>query len=70
MKKFEVIIPKQVSFTELHIHTIEAESEDEAIALAKQGKGDIEYDDIGNYEVVDEYESEIEVIEITKEEVL
>lgn len=64
MKKFEVIIPKQVSFTELHIHTIEAESEEEAIALAKQGKGDVEYDDVGNYEVVDEYDSEIEVIEI------
>lgn len=68
MKKFEVIIPKQVSFTELHIHTIEAESEEEALALAKQGKGDIQYDDAGNYEVVDEYDSEIEVIEITNEE--
>ena len=68
MKKYEVIIPKQVSFTELHIHTIEAESEEEALALAKQGKGDIQYDDAGNYEVVDEYDSEIEVIEITNED--
>jgi len=70
MKKFEVIIPKQVSFTELHIYKVEAENEEEALALAKQGKGDVEYDDAGNYEVVDEYDSEIEVIEIRNEETI
>lgn len=70
MKKFEVIIPKQVSFTELHIHKVYAENEEEALALAKQGKGDVEYDDAGNYEVTDEYDSEIEVIEIRNEETI
>jgi hypothetical protein len=36
MKKYEVIIPKRITFSELHIHTIEAESEEEALSLANK----------------------------------
>jgi hypothetical protein len=68
-KKFEVVIPKKMSFTELHIYTIEAESEEEALALAKQDLGEVEYDNRGDYQVDYEYEDDIEVKQLTTEAV-
>lgn len=65
--KYEVTIPKKITFSELHIHTIEAESEEEALALAKQGMGEVEYDNMGDYAVEHEYEDEIEIKELQGE---
>lgn len=68
MKKYEVIIPKKISFTEHQIHIIEAESEEEALAIARQNHDNVEYDNQGDYADEYEYEDEIEIIEITNEE--
>jgi hypothetical protein len=64
MKTYEITIPKRITFSELHIHTVEAESEEEALSLAKQGMGDVEYDNMGDYAVDYEYEDEIEIKEV------
>jgi 1,2-phenylacetyl-CoA epoxidase PaaB subunit len=36
MKTYEITIPKRITFSELHIHTVEAESEEEALSLANK----------------------------------
>jgi len=69
MKKYEVTIPKRITFSELHIHTIEAESEEEARPLPQPGMGEVEYANMGDYAVDYEYEDDIEVKQLTTEAV-
>jgi hypothetical protein len=66
MKKFEVTIPKRISFRELQIHIVEAENEEQALEFAREFKGEVEYDNEGDYEDDYEYEDEIEI----KEEII
>ena len=63
MKRFEIIIPKRVAFTENEIYYIDAESQDEAIKLMDSGAYEPEYEDAGDYETIDIYETEIREIE-------
>ena len=63
MKRFEIIIPKRVAFTENEIYYIDAESQDEAIKLMDSGAYEPEYEDVGDYETIDTYETEIREIE-------
>jgi len=66
MKRYEIIIPKQVSFTENEIYYIDAESQDEAIKLMDSGAYEPEYEDAGDYETIHTYETEIREIENEK----
>ena len=63
MKKFEVRIPKRISFRELQIHIVEAENEEEALEFAREFQGEVEYEDEGDYADEYEYEDEIEIKE-------
>jgi len=63
MKKFEVVIPKRVSFRELQIHIVEAENEEQALEFAREFRGEVEYDNEGDYVDEYEYEDEIEIKE-------
>jgi len=71
MKKFEVRIPRLVRMTEWEIMVVEADDEDQALqnALARENVGESNYEQ-EDWEVVDEYDDEIEVIEITNEEAI
>jgi hypothetical protein len=66
MKRFEIIIPKRVAFTENEIYYIDAESQDEAIKLMNSGAYEPEYEDAGDYETINTYETEIKEIEDEK----
>ena len=63
MKTYEIIIPKRVAFTEYETYYIEAENEEEAIALMESGAYEPEYEDAGDYETINTYETEIREIE-------
>jgi hypothetical protein len=63
MKRYEIIIPKRVAFTENEIYYIDAESQDEAIKLMDSGAYEPEYEDAGDYETIHTYETEIREIE-------
>ena len=63
MKRFEIIIPKRVSFIEHEIYYVEAENETEAFAKVNDGMYEPEYEDAGDYETIDTYETEIREIE-------
>jgi hypothetical protein len=65
-KLFEVRIPKQVSFTEWEIYTIEAESAEEAKAKVESGDHNCcpEYDDAGDYETMSVDYTETQVTEL------
>lgn len=69
MKKFEVRIPRLVRMTEWEIMIVEADDKDQALqnALARENVGESNYEQ-EDWEVVDEYDDEIEVIEITNED--
>ena len=66
MKTFEIIIPRTVAFTEYETYYIDAESQDEAIKLMDSGAYEPEYEDAGDYETIDTYETEIREIENEK----
>ena len=66
MKRYEIIIPRQVAFTENEIYYIDAESQDEAIKLMDSGAYEPEYEDAGDYETINTYETEIREIENEK----
>jgi len=66
MKRYEIIIPKQVAFIENEIYYIDAESQDEAIKLMDSGAYEPEYEDAGDYETINTYETEIREIENEK----
>jgi hypothetical protein len=66
MKRFEIIIPKRVAFTENEIYYIDAESQDEAIKLMDSGAYEPEYEDAGDYETINTCETEIREIEDEK----
>jgi hypothetical protein len=55
-----------VAFTENEIYYIDAESQDEAIKLMDSGAYEPEYEDAGDYETIDTYETEIREIENEK----
>ena len=63
MKTFEIIIPKQVAFTEYETYYIDAESQDEAIKLMDSGAYEPDYENAGDYETINTYEIEIREIE-------
>ena len=63
MKRFEITIPKSVSFIEHEIYYVEAENETEAFAKVNDGMYEPEYEDAGDYETIDTYETEIREIE-------
>jgi hypothetical protein len=69
MKKFEVRIPRLVRMTEWEIMIVEADDKDQALqnALARENVGESNYEQ-EDWEVVEEYDDEIEVIEITNED--
>ena len=66
MKRYEIIIPKRVAFTENEIYYIDAESQDEAIKLMDSGAYEPEYEDAGDYETIHTYETEKREIENEK----
>ena len=66
MKRYEIIIPKQVAFIENEIYYIDAESQDEAIKLMDSGAYEPEYEDAGDYETINTNETEIREIENEK----
>ena len=63
MKRYEIIIPKRVAFTEHEIYYVEAENETEAFAKVNDGSYEPEYEDAGDYETITTYETEIREIE-------
>tara|TARA_R110000868_G_scaffold2001_2_gene15779 strand:- start:582 stop:794 length:213 start_codon:yes stop_codon:yes gene_type:complete len=65
MKKFEVRIPRLVRMTEWETMIVEAEDKDQALqnALARECVGESNYDQ-EDWEVVEEYDDEIEINEI------
>lgn len=65
MKKFEVRIPRLVRMTEWETMIVEADDKDQALqnALAREYVGESNYDQ-EDWEVVEEYEEEIEINEI------
>lgn len=65
MKKFEVRIPRLVRMTEWETMIVEADDKDQALqnALAREYVGESNYDQ-EDWEVVEEYEDEIEINEI------
>ena len=62
MKRFEIIIPKRVAFTEHEVYYVEAENESEAFAKVNDGFYEPEYEDAGDYETINTYETEIKDI--------
>lgn len=66
MKRYEITIPKRVAFTEHEIYYVEAENETEAFAKVNDGFYEPEYEDAGDYETIDTYETEIREIENEK----
>jgi len=70
MKKFEVRIPRLVRMTEWEIMIVEADDKDQALqnALARENVGESNYEQ-EDWEVVEEYDDEIEINEI-KEEII
>jgi hypothetical protein len=70
MKKFEVRIPRLVRMTEWETMIVEADDKDQALqnALAREYVGESNYDQ-EDWEVVEEYDDEIEINEI-KEEII
>ena len=65
MKKFEVRIPRLVRMTEWETMIVEADDKDHALqnALAREYVGESNYDQ-EDWEVVEEYDDEIEINEI------
>jgi len=65
MKKFEVRIPRLVRMTEWETMIVEADDKDQALqnALAREYVGESNYDQ-EDWEVVEEYEDEIEIKEV------
>ena len=65
MKKFEVRIPRLVRMTEWETMIVEADDKDQALqnALAREYVGESNYDQ-EDWEVVEEYDDEIEINEI------
>jgi hypothetical protein len=65
MKKFEVRIPRLVKMTEWETMIVEADDKDQALqnALAREYVGESNYDQ-EDWEVVEEYDDEIEINEI------
>jgi hypothetical protein len=66
MKRYEIIIPKRVSFTEHEVYYVEAEDETEAFAKVNDGMYEPEYEDAGDYETIETYETEIREIKNEK----
>ena len=66
MKRYEIIIPKRVAFTENEVYYVEAENETEAFAKVNDGMYEPEYEDAGDYETIDTYETEIKEIKDEK----
>jgi len=66
MKRYEIIIPRRIAFTENEIYYIEADNEHNAIALMESGSYEPEYEDVGDYETIYTYETEIREIENEK----
>lgn len=62
MKRYEIIIPKRVAFTENEVYYVEAKDETEAFAKVNDGMYEPEYEDAGDYETIDTYETEIREI--------
>jgi hypothetical protein len=65
MKKFKVRIPRLVRMTEWETMIVEADDKDQALqnALAREYVGESNYDQ-EDWEVVEEYEDEIEIKEV------
>jgi hypothetical protein len=63
MKTFKVSIPRRVSFTECEVFYVKAESEDEAIDQVHESNEIGEFEDQGDYETMEIYETEAEEIQ-------
>lgn len=63
MKRYEIIIPRRVAFTENEIYYVEANDVTEAFAQVNDGHYEPEYEDAGDYETINTYEPEIREIE-------
>ena len=66
MKRYEIIIPKRVAFTENEVYYVEAENVTEAFAKVNDGMYEPEYEDAGDYETINTYETEIKEIKDEK----
>ena len=62
MKTFKVSIPRRVSFTECEVFYVEAESEDEAINQVHESNEIGEFEDQGDYETTEIYDTEAEEV--------
>ena len=70
MKRFEVRIPREVRMTEWETMIVEAENKEQALdnAMARENViGTSEYEQ-ENWEVIDDYEEEIDITEIEYEQ--
>ena len=66
IKRFEVRVPKSVSFTEWEVYIVEAETAEDAKAKVESGDhdGNPEYEDAGDYETISVDYTETQVTEL------